>query len=91
MVRFALVLLAILMLAGRAMGMAGMDHVANKGQVYSDAVAEQWEWPAGVMELVNDPLRTDGWLPWFSELPNDVNYFHREAQGKDRRREEENR
>jgi hypothetical protein len=28
-----------------------------------------------VLDLVNDPLRTEGWNPWFSEWPNDVNYY----------------
>ena len=32
-------------------------------------------WPEGVLELVNDPLRTDGWHPWFSGMPNDVDQF----------------
>src|SRR5262249_10222965 len=32
-------------------------------------------WPEGVLELVNHPLRTDGWHPWFTELPNDVDSF----------------
>ena len=32
-------------------------------------------WPAGVLELVNHPLRTDGWHPSFSELPNDMEMY----------------
>jgi hypothetical protein len=29
----------------------------------------------GSFDLVNDPLRTQGWNPWFSEWPNDMNFY----------------
>ncbi|MEW4529339.1 hypothetical protein [Maioricimonas sp. JC845] len=32
-------------------------------------------WPVGVADLVNDPARTHGWNPWFTEWPNDVNHY----------------
>ena len=32
-------------------------------------------WPKGVGALVNDPSRTWGLNPWFSEWPNDVNHY----------------
>lgn len=32
-------------------------------------------WPKGAGELVNDPLRTTGWKPWFTEYPNDVDHY----------------
>ena len=37
--------------------------------------AAQYEWPAGVLELINDEARTTGWHPWFSECPNDGNEY----------------
>lgn len=37
-------------------------------------------WPEGVLELLNDPLRTYGWKRWFSEFPNDVESFEFAAQ-----------
>ena len=38
-------------------------------------VAARADWPEGVLKLLNDPLRTRGWNPWFSEWPNDVDFF----------------
>lgn len=32
-------------------------------------------WPEGVLNLVNHPLRTHGWQGFFSECPNDSQYF----------------
>jgi hypothetical protein len=57
--------------ATSATAMSGTSQVAWRGK----PVAAQPDWPAGVLELVNDPLRTEGWNPWFSEWPNDVNYY----------------
>ena len=41
-------------------------------------VAEK-HWPSGVLEIMNDPTRQNGWHPWFSEWPNDVNYYELNA------------
>jgi hypothetical protein len=60
-----------------ALAMSGTTQVAWRGK----PVAVQPGWPAGVLKLVNDPLRTDGWNPWFSEWPNDVNYYAYEVGG----------
>jgi hypothetical protein len=51
------------------------DQVAWAGK----PVAAEAHWGEGVLELVNDPLRGDGWHPWFSEWPNDVNYYEMKA------------
>jgi len=32
-------------------------------------------WPDGVLDLVNDPLRTNVRRHWFSECPNDIQWF----------------
>lgn len=70
--RFTLILLGALALtAPRLSAMSGTSQVAWRGK----PVAAQPDWPAGVLELVNDPLRTEGWNPWFSECPNDVNFY----------------
>ena len=50
----------------------GTVRVASKRK----PVAAADGWPEGALALVNDPLRTDGWKPWFSELPNDVTHYH---------------
>jgi hypothetical protein len=54
-----------------AFAMSSTDRVAWPGKP-ATAVAG---WPEGTLALVNDPLRTDGWHPWFSECPNDVNFY----------------
>ena len=62
---------ALALIAANALAMSGTSQVAWPGK----PVAAQPDWPAGVLDLVNDPLRTEGWNPWFSEWPNDVNYY----------------
>ena len=61
----------------RTPAMSSTDRVAWPGK---PARAEA-DWPEGVLDLVNDPLCTDGWKPWFSEWPNDVNYYVFEVSG----------
>jgi len=63
-----------------AWAIAGTDHVATPGQMIALEAVENYEWPEGTLELVNDPLRGDGWHPWFSECPNDVLYFEMNVQ-----------
>src|SRR5690606_15488066 len=53
------------------LGVSGTTQVAWSGKPVEGVPG----WPSGVLELVNDPLRTDGWNPWFSEWPNDVNWY----------------
>lgn len=62
---------AALLTGDCACGMSGTSQVAWPGK----PVAAVADWPAGVLELINDPLRTKGWNPWFSEWPNDVNHY----------------
>ena len=40
-------------------------------------------WPEGTLDLINDPLRTDGWQTWFSEAPNDFETFNFKADSVD--------
>jgi hypothetical protein len=65
------VLCAHLLLAQQACAMSGTGQVASPGQ----SVMTVTNWPEGTMKLVNDPLRTFGWNPFFSELPNEVNIY----------------
>jgi hypothetical protein len=62
---------ALMLAAVSAPGMAGTSQVAWRDK----PVLAESDWPAGVLDLVNDPLRTEGWNPWFSECPNDVNFY----------------
>ncbi len=50
---------------------SGTDKIAAAGQ----PVTAIHDWPPGVVDLLNDPARTDGWHHWFSECPNDVNHY----------------
>ena len=59
--------------------MSGTSKVALPGK----PVGAVSGWPAGVLELVNDPLRTDGWNPWFSQMANDVNFYGFEVRDTD--------
>jgi hypothetical protein len=49
----------------------GTSAIATKGNVAT--VSD--DWPTGVGDIVNDPLRTNGWNSWFTEWPNDVNQY----------------
>lgn len=60
-----------------APAMSGTDQVAWPGK----PVAAEPDWPEGVLDLVNDPLRTEGWNPWFSEWPNDVKHYAFQVRG----------
>src|SRR5262245_52598993 len=68
--KFAFFLLS-LFAAFHALAMSWTSKVASTGQ----AVLAQSHWPSGVLELLNDPLRADGWNPGFSEWPNDVSHY----------------
>jgi hypothetical protein len=64
--------LAVVVLAATsALPMSSTTQVAWRDK----PVPAQPDWPEGVLDLVNDPLRTEGWNPWFSECPNDVNFY----------------
>lgn len=55
----------------RGWAWASTDQVAWPGK----AVEQREGWHAGALSVINDPTRTTGWNPWFSELPNDVNHY----------------
>jgi hypothetical protein len=54
-----------------AWAIAGFSAVATEGR----RVEENLQWPAKMIDVVNDPTRTVGWNFWFSECPNDVNDY----------------
>ncbi|QDU40906.1 hypothetical protein Mal4_52690 [Maioricimonas rarisocia] len=63
--------LLLLVMAANAEAAGGTANVATPGQpAYINP-----NWPEGTADLVNDPARTHGWNPWFSEWPNDVNHY----------------
>jgi hypothetical protein len=70
---------AVLLAAVQAPAISGTTQVAWPGR----PVRAEADWPAGVLELVNDPLRAAGWNPWFSEWPNDVNHYEFKVRGTD--------
>ena len=59
------------------LGASGTTLVASRGQPM-DMIPG---WPDGVHRLINDLVRTEGWNPWFTECPNDVNYFGLDVRG----------
>jgi hypothetical protein len=67
----ALCLLAGVLGSSYAFAIGGTEKVVAKG----DEAKAVPGWPEGVLKLTNDPLRVDGWHPWFSECPND-SYFY---------------
>lgn len=72
--------LALLFLsASSAFGIAGVSPVASAGT----PAEEEPGWPAKIVDLVNDPLRTVGWNGWFSECPNDVYHYAFAAKSTD--------
>ena len=52
-------------------GRSGTSQVAWPGK----PVAARADWPSNALEVINDPARTEGWNPWFSEWPNDAQHF----------------
>jgi hypothetical protein len=58
---------------------AGTDGVATKGSPTPVSAS----WPVGTAELVNHPLRADGWNSWFTEWPNDVNQYSYDVNSTD--------
>jgi hypothetical protein len=72
-------LLLLLFVASSAWGVAGTSPVASEGR----PAQEEPGWPAKIVDLVNDPLRTVGWNEWFSELPNDVYNYAFAAKSTD--------
>lgn len=64
-------LIALMLAPKDTLAMSGTSQVAWP----DEPVKASADWPAGALELINDPLRTKGWNPWFSEWPNDVNHY----------------
>lgn len=80
MTRIWLSAIAIWLLAARGVfGIAGFSQVASEGKPAEEAQG----WPARIVALVNDPVRTVGWNFWFSECPNDVNHYAFAAKNTD--------
>lgn len=76
---FALVAVILLGIPSVAWAIAGFSAVATLGK----PVQENPQWPAKMIDVVNDPARTVGWNFWFSECPNDVNQYAFVAKSTD--------
>jgi hypothetical protein len=74
---------ALFIICFPASGISGTNHVASEGQPVTETQADRLGWPTGVIDLLNDPLRADGWNPWFSEWPNDVNVYEFKPQSSE--------
>ncbi len=71
--------LIALIATSQAIAAGGTRDVAWKGR----RVDVSPSWPQGVAEVLNDPTRTDGWNPWFTGYPNDVNHYAFEVETMD--------
>src|SRR5688572_785970 len=69
--RFVALCCAMSMASTSLFAMSGSTPVAWPGK----PVLNDSGWPGGSVELINDPVRTEGWNPWFSGWPSDVNYY----------------
>ena len=74
-----LVVGALVIAVPHAYGLAGSQQTAWPGQ----PVTALPSWPSGVLELVNDTLRTEGWNPFFSSLANDLNHYVMKIRNSD--------
>ncbi len=57
--------------ATRVLAMAGTDQLVGE----YEPIEKKQGWPAGMFEVLLDPARKVGWHPWFSECPNDVEFY----------------
>ena len=62
-------------LSSLCFGAGGKTMIVRNGAAVSEASSVAQDWPDGVLKLVNDPLRHDGWNSWFSGFPNDVERY----------------
>lgn len=82
--RMTLLVVAVVLMTGhlllpRAQGESGLGTVAVRGQKATGLPG----WPAGTLALINDPLRTGGWHHFFSECPNDSQYYGLDVRDPD--------
>jgi hypothetical protein len=78
--RGLLALAMVLLIPSLVYGSSGTDRIAEPGKRYEEQQAKWYEWPRGTLELINDEARRFGWHHWFSELPNDANWFDYEVK-----------
>ena len=67
----ALIAGALLQAVPCAYGVSGSKQIAWPGRPMSAKTG----WPPGVLQLINDPLRTGGWTVFYPFGFNDVDYF----------------
>jgi hypothetical protein len=71
--------LALFLTSAIALARAGTSQIASAGH----PVWSQPNWPKGLLELLNDPARADGWNDYFSEWPNDVFHYQYKIDSTD--------
>lgn len=72
----SLLMISGILAAGLATQAAALYTVMRLGKgPMARETAAQYAWPAGALDMVNDPARAEGWHPMFSELPNDSQTF----------------
>jgi hypothetical protein len=70
----------VLLIPSLVYAIGGTDRIAEPDKRFEEQQANWYEWPRGTLELINDEARRFGWHHWFSELPNDANWFDYEAK-----------
>jgi hypothetical protein len=76
---FVLTIVALVALPTACEAISGTMQIASKGQ----AVTAKPRWPRGLAAFLNSPRRTSGWNPFFSEMPNDCDYYEFDVRQTD--------
>ena len=77
---FALTLAIVSAMPLVAYAIGGTDRIAEPGKRFDEQQARWYDWPVGTLAMINDEARRYGWHHWFSELPNDGNWFDYEVE-----------
>lgn len=79
----AYVLCAVFLPCASAFSWSGTTQVASEGKPLPTDLALMYGWPDGVLNVLNDPLRTNGWNPFFSECSSDVKFYEIQLREND--------
>lgn len=76
---FVLSLVALVLAPSVCHAISGTVQIAWKGR----PVEAKPQWPRGLLTFLNSPQRASGWNPFFSEMPNDCDYYEFDARNTD--------